>query len=72
MRELQFRYELRTGDQILATGHLSVAHPLHIGDELALGTKRGIVAEIAPIPGSHESRLVIKLASNEPTLGQRP
>ena len=72
MSELQFRYELRTGHQILATGHLSVAHPIHVGDELALGAKRGIVAEITPIPGSHESRLVIKLATNEPTPRQRP
>lgn len=72
MRELQFRYELRAGDQILATGHLSIAHPLHVGDELTIGAKRGIVAEITPIPGSHESRLLIKLATNEPTPRQRP
>lgn len=72
MRELQFRYELRSGDQILATGHLSVAQPLQVGDELTLGAKRGTVAEITPIPGSHESRLVIKLAANEPTARQRP
>lgn len=72
MGELHFRYELRAGDQILATGHLSVAHPLNVGDELTISAKRGIVAAITPIPGSHESRLVIKLAADEPTPRQRP
>jgi len=67
MHELQFRYELRSGDQILATGHLSLANPPHVGDELTIGVKRGAVAEVSPIAGSHESRLVIKLATASQT-----
>ena len=64
MRQLHFRYELRSGDQILATGHLAFANPPHVGDEITIGAKRGIVTEVTPIPGSHESRLVIKLSKH--------
>lgn len=72
MHELQFRYELRSGAQILATGHLSLPGPLHVGDEITIGLSRGTVAEVTPIPGSHESRLVVKLATNDLTAPQRP
>ena len=61
MRSASYRYELRRGDEIIATGHLPHDTPLEVGDRITIGTAQGIVREIDPILGESESRLVVQL-----------
>ena len=56
-----YRYELRRGDEIVATGHITQETPLQVGDRLTLGRKVGIVREIGPPLPEGELRLVVQL-----------
>ena len=56
-----YRYELRQGDELVATGHLSRERPLEVGDRLEIGGEPGIVRTIEPLLGEHELRLVVQL-----------
>lgn len=56
-----YRYELRRGDDVLATGHLSHERPLEVGDRITIGSQSGTVRSIDPILGEHELRLVVQL-----------
>jgi hypothetical protein len=55
------RYELRGGDEVVATGHLNHEPPLEIGDHVEVGGEPGIVRTIEPLLGEHEIRLVVQL-----------
>jgi hypothetical protein len=57
----QYRYELRRGDEIVATGHLSREEPVEVGDRLLIGSREGIVRTVEPLLGEHELRLVVQL-----------
>jgi hypothetical protein len=59
---VDYRYELRRGDEVVATGHLSRDEPLEIGDRLEIGGQLGIVRTIEPLLGEREVRLVVQLA----------
>lgn len=72
MPTVTYRYELRSKDQILATGHLSWDHPLEIGDEIRIGTSRGTVDAIDPVIGSHENRLVVTVHDTNPITEPKP
>ena len=61
MQDATYRYELRRGDEIIATGHLTHQTPLEVGDRIAIGRAEGIVREIEPTLGGSERRLVIQL-----------
>jgi hypothetical protein len=39
----RYRYELRRGDETVATGHLALPDPVEIGDRLSIGGTDGIV-----------------------------
>jgi hypothetical protein len=56
-----YRYELRRGEKLLATGHLTLEEPLEVGDQVAIGQSRGIVRAIEPLLGQPELRLVVQL-----------
>lgn len=56
-----YRYELRRGDQVIATGHLSREVPLEVGERISIGSQSGIVRSIDPLLGEHELRLVVEL-----------
>jgi hypothetical protein len=56
-----YRYELRQGEKTLATGHLSRADPLQVGDTIEINGSTGIVREIEPLLGQSEQRLVVQL-----------
>lgn len=56
-----YRYELRRGDQVIATGHLSRGVPLEVGERISIGSQSGIVRSIDPLLGEHELRLVVQL-----------
>jgi hypothetical protein len=62
----RYRYELRRGDTIAATGHISYETALEIGQQLTIGTARGIVRELGPKLGEGELRLVIQLLPDDP------
>jgi hypothetical protein len=58
-----YRYELRRGDEVIATGHLS-REPVEVGDRLAIGRQSGIVRSIQPLLHEHELRLVVQLSDS--------
>jgi hypothetical protein len=60
----RYRYELRQGDTIVATGHFDHPQPLEIGERIEIGARPGIVRAVAPVLGEHEQRLVVQLLPN--------
>lgn len=60
-----YRYELRRGDEVIATGHLSSEQPLEIGERIAIGSRSGIVRSIEPLLGQRELRLVVQLRRDD-------
>src|SRR5205823_565180 len=58
---VDYRYELRSGQEILATGHLSHEQPLEVGDRIEIGGQPGIIRTIEPLLGEPELRLVLQL-----------
>ena len=38
-----YRYELRRGDEVIATGHFSREQPLEVGERITIGSRSGIV-----------------------------
>jgi hypothetical protein len=34
-----YRYELRRGDEVIATGHLTREQPLEVGERIAIGSR---------------------------------
>ena len=61
MAVFAYRYELRRGEEIVATGHLTREDALKVGDRLVIGERLGIVRSIEPIFREPESRLVVQL-----------
>jgi hypothetical protein len=57
----EYRYELRRGDDVLATGHLSREPPLEVGEQLVIAGHAGIVRTVEPIIRERELRLVVQL-----------
>lgn len=60
-----YRYELRRGGEVIATGHLSREQPLEVGERLTIGSRTGIVRDVAPLLGERELRLVVQLTRDE-------
>jgi hypothetical protein len=56
-----YRYELRRGEEIVATGHLTRETRVEIGDRIAIGSSEGIVRSIEPTLGERELHLVVQL-----------
>jgi hypothetical protein len=59
---INYRYEVRHGDEVVVTGHLSREQPLEVGGRLEIGGQLGIVRTIEPLLGEPELRLVVQLA----------
>lgn len=62
---VEYRYELRRGEEVVATGHLSREQPLEVGEHLAIGGRDGIVRSVEPLLRESELRLVVQLTFNE-------
>ena len=60
-----YRYELRRGDEMVATGHLSREQPLEVGERLTIGSRTGIVRAVEPLLSERELRLVVQLIRDE-------
>lgn len=56
---VDYRYQLRRADELIATGHLN--HD-PVGDEVEIGGQPGIVRAIEPVLGERELRLVIQVS----------
>lgn len=61
MPGFDYRYELRRGDEVVATGHLAREPALEVGDRLLIGGLQGIVRTIEPVLGERELHLVVQL-----------
>jgi len=61
---VEYRYELRRGDEVVATGHLSHEQPLEVGDRIEIGGQAGIVRTVEPLLGELELRLVVQLLAD--------
>ena len=61
MAGVGYRYELRRGDEVVATGHLSQEQSLEVGDRIQIGWQPGIVRAVEPLLGEGEVRLVVQL-----------
>ena len=59
-----YLYELRRGDEVIATGHLSREQSLEIGERITIGGS-SIVRDVGPLLGERELRLVVQLARDE-------
>jgi hypothetical protein len=58
---VDYRYELRRGEEVVATGHLSRDEPLEIGDRSEIGGQFGIVRTTKPLLGEREVRRIVRL-----------
>jgi UDP-3-O-[3-hydroxymyristoyl] glucosamine N-acyltransferase len=67
MPPVAYLYELRRGDEVIATGHQTHDHPVEIGDRVTIAGRAGIVHSIIPIRGQKEQRLVVQLVSADDT-----
>jgi hypothetical protein len=56
-----YRYELRRGDEVIATGHFSREQPLEVGEWITIGSRAGIVRDVGPLLGERELRLLVQL-----------
>jgi hypothetical protein len=64
MTPAAYLYELRRGDQIIATGHLTHDQPLQIGDRVTIAGRAGIVRDILPSIGQNRQRLILQQLPN--------
>jgi hypothetical protein len=60
-----YRYELRRGDEVLATGHLSSEEPFTVGDRISVNRRDGVIRTIEPLLADSEQRLVIQVLRDE-------
>jgi hypothetical protein len=60
-----YRSELRRGDEMIATGHLSRERPFQVGERVVVGGRPGIVRAVEPVLGEQEHRLVVQLWREE-------
>jgi hypothetical protein len=56
-----YRFELRRGDEIIATGYLSPEEPLEVGDSVTIGRRTGIVRAIEPTLNEPALRLEVQV-----------
>ena len=62
-----YRYELRRGEEVVATGHFGRERRFEIGERVAIGRHSGIVRSIEPLLGERELRLVVQLLRDDVT-----
>jgi hypothetical protein len=59
---VDYRFELRRGDEVIATATYTREQPLQVGDRIEIGGEPGTVRTIAPLLGEREVRLVVQLS----------
>ena len=61
MATFTYRYELRRGESVVSTGHLTQERAVEVGERIEIGGELGIVRAVEPILGEREFRLVVQL-----------
>jgi hypothetical protein len=64
-----YRYELRRGDEVIATAHPSSEESLEVAESITIGSRSGIVRAIEPLLGERELRLIVQLRPRRPPDG---
>jgi hypothetical protein len=62
MAAFEYRHELRRGEELVATGHLTGEHPFGLGDRIVIGGSAGTVRAVEPLLGERELRPVVQVA----------
>ena len=65
MSGVRYTYELRRGDDVVATGRVSREEALEVGQRVLLGGREGIVRSIDPLLGERELRVVVQLVRED-------
>jgi hypothetical protein len=65
MAGFAYRYELRRGEEMIATGRLTRERALEIGERIAIGGRPGVVRSIEPVMAERELHVVIQLFRDE-------
>ncbi len=55
-----YRYDLRRGDEVVATGHLHHEQSFEVGDRIQIGGQAGSVSTVEPLLGEGEVRFVVQ------------
>ena len=61
MAAFAYRYELRRGEDVVSTGHLTQERGLEVDQRIEIAGELGIVRAIEPLLGEREFRLVVQL-----------
>jgi preprotein translocase subunit YajC len=61
MAPFVYLYELRRGEEVVATGRLTQERAIEVGERIVIGGLVGIVREIEPVPSELEFRLLVQL-----------
>lgn len=61
MPAFEYRYELRRGDEIVATGHLTREQPFEVDERVVIAGSAGTVRAVEPVLGERELRLVVQV-----------
>jgi len=61
MNPIDYKYELRLGEEIVANGAPVSRQALAVGERLTIGSREGTVRTIEPLLGERELRLVVQL-----------
>ena len=70
MASLSYTYELRRGEELLATGRFSRDSPLDVGQRIQVNGREGIIRSIEPQLHRGDQRVVIQLVrSDAPNTG---
>ncbi len=65
MAGFAYRYELRRGEEVIATGRLTRERALEVGERIAIGGRPGVVRSIEPVLAERELHVVIQLFRDE-------
>lgn len=61
----EYRYELRRGDEVIATGHLSSEQPFEVGERITIGSRSGIARANRAVVDERELGLVVQLRRDD-------
>ena len=67
MQTSEYRYELRQGENIVATRHFTREQPPEVGDRILIASTAGIVRSVEPMLGERELRLVVEIRRDAST-----
>jgi len=61
MAGFAYRYELRRGEEVIATGRMMRERALEVGERIPLSGRLGVVRSIEPVLGERDLHMVVQL-----------